>query len=253
MSHSFPSALAGRLAEQLARDTCCGPAEVLDGESHFTVWRPVPGRRTFPRDEECALRIVVVNRKLLVTGREPLVRFCRERFARTEAAWLLDGPGLALLQDRLREDGLGLGALRPFFLYRGPAPAAVIPEGLTIRWFEEDEMERFRGDARFKNALTFCPGAPDVLAAGAFRGGEPLALAGCSRDSADFWQIGVDVTGPARGRGLGLGLVTLLREEITRRGAVPFYGMAVSNVPSMALAIAAGFRPAWAEIDTILR
>ena len=51
-----------------------------------------------------------------------------------------------------------------------------------------------------------------------------------------------------RGRDIGTNLVTLLKQELLKRGKVPFYGTAVSHIISKNIAINAGFFPAWAEV-----
>ena len=61
-------------------------------------------------------------------------------------------------------------------------------------------------------------------------------------------QIGVDVRPDMRGRGLGAMVVGLLRNEIERRGLLPFYGTAMSHIASQKTALRAGFAPAWTEL-----
>lgn len=79
-------------------------------------------------------------------------------------------------------------------------------------------------------------------------GGQPVGMAGASRDGERLWQIGVNVLPPHRGRGLAAGLTALLKDELLRRGIVPFYGTAQSHIFSLNTARNAGFRPAWAEV-----
>ena len=45
-------------------------------------------------------------------------------------------------------------------------------------------------------------------------------------------------------------VVTLLKNEILRRGILPYYGTSMSHLASQRLALAAGFVPAWAELTT---
>ena len=53
-----------------------------------------------------------------------------------------------------------------------------------------------------------------------------------------------------RGRGIGRTLVTLLRNEALRRGAIPYYGTSLSNLGSWKTALHSGFVPAWVEAET---
>ena len=65
-----------------------------------------------------------------------------------------------------------------------------------------------------------------------------------------MWQIGIDVLPEYRGRGIGTALVTLIRNETFRRGALPYYGTSLSNLGSWKIALASGFVPAWIEVET---
>ena len=50
------------------------------------------------------------------------------------------------------------------------------------------------------------------------------------------------------GQGLGHRLVRTLKEEVLRRGKVPFYGTSESHTLSQTVGLKAGFVPAWTEI-----
>ena len=132
------------------------------------------------------------------------------------------------------------------------APAApVMPDPqYEIRWYDEEAIEAFRGDERFLKAYSFCGTAPDVIGAAAVKDGAILGMVGASRDSETMWQIGIDVVPEARGRGLGVLLVSLLKNEILSRGRLPFYGTAVSHTISQNIAIRSGFKLAWVELGT---
>jgi Predicted acetyltransferase len=88
----------------------------------------------------------------------------------------------------------------------------------------------------------------DVLAVGAYDGERLIGLAGCSADCDDMWQIGIDVLPEYRKRGIASGLTSRLAQEILRRGKVPFYCAAWSNIRSVRNALKSGFRPAWVEM-----
>ena len=64
------------LIKQLALDYCCKEENIIDGYNHFTKYTQLEGRRKFQEQEEVGLKIVVVNEKILVTGREDIVAFC---------------------------------------------------------------------------------------------------------------------------------------------------------------------------------
>lgn len=233
---------------QLALDYCCRPEDILSGRNQFHVYRPLEGRRQFWTGEDCLLKAASVRGRILLTGRADIVEWCRDRYAMTEGAWFMEPPVMKELNRMLEQHGYEIDQLHPFFLSFREGPART--GAYQIRWYRDREIEVFRGDARFSNAYSFCPTAPDRIGVGAFRDGKLLGMAGASADSPDLWQIGIDVLPEARGGGIGVMLVSLLRNEILREGKVPFYGAAVSHAISQSIAVRAGFVPAWAELTT---
>lgn len=88
----------------------------------------------------------------------------------------------------------------------------------------------------------------DVLAIGAYDKGKLIGLAGCSADCDTMWQIGVDVLPAYRKQGIASALTSRLAVEVLRRGKVPFYCAAWSNIKSVRNAMTSGFKPAWVEM-----
>ena len=88
----------------------------------------------------------------------------------------------------------------------------------------------------------------DILAIGAYDGDRLVGLAGASADCDTMWQIGIDVLPEYRRQGVASALTSRLALEILKRGRVPFYCAAWSNVRSVRNAIKSGFRPAWVEM-----
>lgn len=88
----------------------------------------------------------------------------------------------------------------------------------------------------------------DILGVGAYDAGELVGLAGASADCDTMWQIGIDVLPAYRRQGIAAALTGRLAAEILKRGKVPFYCSAWSNIPSVRNAIKSGFIPAWVEM-----
>jgi GNAT superfamily N-acetyltransferase len=88
----------------------------------------------------------------------------------------------------------------------------------------------------------------DVLGVGAYDEGKLVGLAGCSADCDQMWQIGVDVLPEYRRRGIASALTSTLAKETLKRGKVPFYCSAWSNIRSVRNAVKSGFIPAWVEM-----
>ena len=89
----------------------------------------------------------------------------------------------------------------------------------------------------------------DVLGLGAYDGGKLVGFAACSADCDDMWQIGVDVLPEYRRKGIASALTSSLAKEILKRGKVPFYCSAWSNIRSVRNAVKSGFIPAWVELS----
>lgn len=100
----------------------------------------------------------------------------------------------------------------------------------------------------WSNALCSTRPQLDMLAVGAYDKGELIALAGCSADAKDMWQIGIDVLPAYRRKGIATALVSNLALACLQRDKVPFYCCAWSNLPSARTAFSAGFSPAWVEM-----
>ena len=75
-----------------------------------------------------------------------------------------------------------------------------------------------------------------------------MLLGICSGDCDDMWQIGVDVLPEYRQKGIASALTSRLAKEILKRGKVPFYCAAWSNIPSNKNAIKSGFSLSWIEM-----
>lgn len=101
---------------------------------------------------------------------------------------------------------------------------------------------------QWSNALCEARKQLDVLGVGAYDHGKLIGLAGCSADCDTMWQIGIDVLPEYRRKGIASCLTTRLAMEAIKRGKVPFYCAAWSNIKSVRNAIKSGFRPAWVEM-----
>lgn len=146
-------------------------------------------------------------------------------------------------------------------------------------WYSQEEILRFKDSNRFSSAICFSPTQPDVLAVAHMRkeygqnmktgllqevnnvSGEDTGclikdfdqshmagMAGVSEDGEYLWQVGINVEEDCAGQGLANRLVRTLKEEILKRGKVPFYGTSESHSVSMTVGLKAGFVPAWTEI-----
>ena len=232
---------------QSAVDLGCAAEDFLRENNVVVLSRPDPGaRRYLTLPFSCQLVTYGGNIVASVSPelREPVeaylagipVRYCA-----------FETPKLLELDEALRPFGQRVCFMAEYFL---PEPDAPAPPGCPY-----ELRLLYPGDfaplytAEWANALCEKRRELDMLAVGAYdEGGRLVGLAGCSADCEDMWQIGVDVLPGHRGRGLGPALTGRLTAEIFRRGKIPFYCAAWSNIRSVRTALRCGYRPAWLEV-----
>lgn len=231
---------------QLALDLGCDPALLDSPNNEIVLWRDCPGRRKYS-DQTPVLEVAVWNGKLVAACSEALLEPCRALFQDIPAEWLFSPRYFRALEDILRPVGYELGPLRHFYIPRFPLVPA---QPLTaVRWYEQGDLEVFRDDDRWTDAVAFGAYSPDILGVAALdERDEPVGLAACSRDGEQLWQIGINVQPEYRGKGYAANLTALLRDEILSRGAVPLYSTAESHIHSQNVALNAGFRPVFAYL-----
>jgi GNAT superfamily N-acetyltransferase len=91
----------------------------------------------------------------------------------------------------------------------------------------------------------------DVCGVGVYDKGKMIAMAACSADGDQMWQIGIDVLPEYRRQGIAAAATSRLALEILKRDKVPFYCCSWANFPSARNAYKSGFRPAWSEMTAV--
>lgn len=132
---------------------------------------------------------------------------------------------------------------------------------LRVNLLSEEQIESFRGDKRYSNALGFSERRPDVLVLAAYAvdgagdtegagipaNADPVAMVGMSDDSPIMRQIGIDVLPAFRGAGIASALVRDAARLTLAEGYLPFYGTSPSHMLSQRVALNAGLVPTWWE------
>lgn len=132
---------------------------------------------------------------------------------------------------------------------------------LRVDLLSEEQVESFRGDKRYSNALGFSERRPDVLVLAAYAvdgagdtegagipaNADPVAMVGMSDDSPIMRQIGIDVLPAWRGAGIASALVRDAARLTLAEGYLPFYGTSPSHMLSQRVALNAGLVPTWWE------
>lgn len=155
-----------------------------------------------------------------------------------------------------REANASAGALEV-----DPQDAQARVTRLRVDLLSEEQIESFRGDKRYSNALGFSTTRPDVLVLAAYAvdgagdtegagipaNADPVAMVGMSDDSPIMRQIGIDVLPAFRGAGIASALVRDAARLTLAEGYLPFYGTSPSHMLSQRVAMNAGLVPTWWE------
>lgn len=230
---------------QSAVDCGCAPEDFLKSENTVVLSRPHPdARRYLSLPLPCDLVSYGCG---VVASVIPELRTVTEEFiGRFPVIHLFETPALCAFADALAPLGYRPCFMAEYFLPELPLPA-LPPSPLPLRVLHREDFADLYLPA-WSNALCESRKELDVLGVGAYDGEKLVALAGCSTDCGDMYQIGVDVLPEYRRRGLGSAVTAALAREILALDKVPFYCAAWSNLASVRNALRCGFRPAWAEL-----
>lgn len=237
------------LKNQLALDFNCKAEDFAKKDNIITLAKDIPGRRIYSPQKEF-FSMVTLGGNAVISADESMHEWLQKWSADKNGFWLFEHNHLMELETELQKYGKRLWQSHHMFL---PRPEMCDPgTSFEVKWFEQEDIQALYGREEFSNALCekFLPERPDILAVGAVQDGRIIGLAGCSADTKLFWQIGIDVLPECRGAGIGTKLVQILKDEVFRRGAIPFYGTSLSNLHSWNIAVNSGFYPAWVEIET---
>ena len=94
-----------KLYQQLAIDYCCPVSEMKDRENHFTEYKLLEGRRQFEEADDCILKAVVINGKIVFTGKKQVVDKCRQKFYHNSGSWFMDVANFREIDNLLKEEG----------------------------------------------------------------------------------------------------------------------------------------------------
>lgn len=233
------------LQKQFCKDFNCKLEDFEKQENIVTVWKTDPKRRWYV-DYPLGIRVATFYDKILVSVDERLYEWAKEEFTNCFSGFAFSYQNLKKIDQKLSDIGQELKDVHNYYLPVESYPQA--EQKYCLKWFEKDDMEQFRGKDEFSQAIAFGEHCPDMLAVAAMNGDEIMGIAGASEDAMDLWQIGINVNPKYRGKGMAVNLVQILKEEIIRRGKIPFYGMVSSHNLSKSVAARAGFFPVWTEI-----
>lgn len=235
-----------QLHKLLALEFNCSTEDFLRIENILTESALHEGRRAYS-PEKYFFHMVTTGGNAVITADKCLHSFLLEFMKGRTGHFLFEIPNLLPLEAELNKFGYTLTQTYQMFLPCFDTPPV---KHYPVRWFFDKEIHQFYGDERFPNAICseFKPERPDRIVVCAYDGEDIMGMAGSSEDAPGWQQIGIDVMPEYRSKGVGTYLVTLIKQEILKRGHIPFYGTSVSNYHSWNIALNCGFRPAWVEI-----
>lgn len=237
-----------RLKELLSIEYNCSIEDFSRSENILTLSELKEGRRKYS-SEKYFFHMMTMGGNAIITADVCLHGFLRGFMQDRQGHWLFEYPNLLPLERELNKFGYTLTQTYHMFM---PSEEVIPRKSYPVKWFYGEEITPFYGDERFPNAICekYDPDRPDRIVVCAYDGDDIMGMAGCSEDAPHWQQIGIDVCDGHRSQGVGTYLVTLLKNEILRRGDIPFYGTSLSNYHSWNIALNCGFRPAWVEIGS---
>lgn len=238
------------LTATLAATFACDPAAWSDERNTIVAAAALPGRLRFPIPSRPFL-LASCGAGVVISCHESLLAWAQAELAPHGRDALLSLPLLAEIDRHLAPEGQRLhGPLLRFACDEDSFRPAPSPGGITLTLHQGEQIRELYVYRGFDNALEYDHASPrpDMLAVAAWRGQSLVGIAGASADSDELWQVGVDVATAARGAGVGRALVGTLTEAILAVGKVPYYGTAVANLRSAAIALGLGYWLAWTEV-----
>ena len=208
------------------------PSKILDGARIIHKMDPF-------------FRVVVFMGKAYVMADESILGGCEELFTGMKPEWFFEFSNLRTIDYILHEYGKEIVDTHIYFLPSDDAKI-VIPKGDEI-WLNENDIKDIKDTNVCKKALCYSPTQPDVIAVMQKDGEKIKGMAGASKDGKYAYQIGIDVLNGYEGQGIGVHLVSLLKQRLMEEGRIPFYGTNESHAISRTIAVKAGFLPAFSE------
>lgn len=235
------------LKEQLAVDLNCSDADFDKNENTVKILCQNNSRRRNLEDD-LFMFMACFGKGSVVAVREEMKEFMSRYLEKMAGFRCFDMP-LNALENELKKYGAIISEIEEFYLLDN-SRICQTNTGFDIEILEGVAIEKLYQDHRFHMALGYCQEKEhrDMLAVVAYEGREIVGVAGASNDTDQIWQIGIDVVPEKRKHHAATDIVRIISNEILKRGKIPYYGTAWSNIASKRVAINAGYKPAWVEM-----
>jgi len=231
--------------EQSALDLNCNVDDFLKDDSVVVEYKlGLSAKKYYSESTSCIM--VSYGNNIVASAKEEYREIVTEYINKFEFYRCFEVPNIYWLNERLAQEGQKVCFMGEYYL-PDLNKLQSIPCNYEIRILEAKDFENLY-KPQWSNALCEARKHLDVLGVGAYDRGKLIGLAGCSADCEKMWQIGIDVLPEYRRKGIGAALTSRLAIEILKRGKVPFYCTAWSNIRSARNAVKCGFVPAWVEM-----
>ena len=231
---------------QSAEDMGCTPDDFLKSENVTVPFHLGTNARRY-LTEPITCSFVSYGNNVVAAATGEVYDVVSEYIGRYEFCHCFETPNMHWLNERLMERGHKICFMAEYYLFNEDR-AQNLPCAYETRILNQEDFEELYLP-EWSNALCKDRKQLDVLGVGAYDSGKLVALAGCSADCHDMWQIGVDVLPEYRRHGIAATLTATLAKEILKRDKVPFYCSAWSNIRSVRNAVKSGFIPTWVEMS----
>lgn len=230
---------------QSAIESGCDVADFLKNENKVVISKTHPEARKY-LELPFSCDLTSYGNNIVASVSEELADIITDYINKYRVENCFETPNIHVLMEKLKPFDLNICFMAEYFL---PDVNILKPLecGYALKVMEQADFQSYYLP-EWSNALCESRKALDVLTVGAFDSGKLIGLAGASADCDTMWQIGIDVLPEYRLKGIASSLTSTLAAEILKRGKVPFYCCAWSNIKSVRNAIKSGFRPAWIQV-----
>ncbi len=234
--------------QQSAIDTNCSVDDLLNMDDTIVFHQLIDGRKKYYKEIH-TFHVINYGYGSVIATNETFEDKAREINNHFKSYRLFDMPQLSIINEYLEPLGKCITFLAEYYLFDSSVKVNLNKE-IEIDIVDGEDVFRLYEYKGFDNALTYDKEneKTDVIAAVCRINNRIVGIAGASNDCNDMWQIGIDVIAKYRKQGIAKTLVNQLANEIIKKGRVPFYCCAWSNLSSRHTALSSGFKPAWVEM-----
>ncbi len=211
-----------------------------------------PVNKVISKNKDSAIRMVSFGTSTICSVNKGFFAWAEEFYMSLPSFRCFDNVQLDTLNSELKSYGHRIASVGEYFI---PDMKRIrrYTSKFKIKTYYNEQIKELHKLDDFKMALSYGNPEADKIAVVAYDGGKIIAIAACSSDFENMYQIGVDVLEDYRNKGIAKHIVSELTYEILNLGKLPFVGSSIGNIASKKLAYECGFVHAWIELysDTI--